>query len=99
MGKGDCHHPPGLAKPSIAKSSLHCLSTISPMAVVKDFPGHLSGGSTTQSFQGKGCPHPKSLQLKGKKSDPTFSTAAKCFSSLAASPAAATPAHEVEEEI
>jgi len=34
------------------------------------------------------------------KSPPTFSTIAKCFASVATSPAvAATPAHEAEEDI
>jgi len=41
--KGDCHHPPGFAKFSNAKSSLHCLSTIALMALATDSSWRLFG--------------------------------------------------------
>ena len=51
-------------------------------------------------FRAKGVQTPNISTTNGMKSDPTFSTAAKCFSSLATSPAvAATPAHEAQEVI
>jgi len=56
--------------------------------------------TTYNIFKANGVQTPKVSTTKGIKSDPTFSTAAKCFSSLATSPAAAaTPAHEADEEI
>ena len=36
MGKEDFHHPPGLAKPSSAKSFLHCWSTITRIVGAPD---------------------------------------------------------------
>jgi len=42
--------------------------------------------------------HDRLKPTERKKSDPTPSTAAKCFSSFATSPGAAKPTHEAEQE-
>ena len=48
----------------------------------------------------KGVHTQKLSTTSGMKSPPTFSTIARCFTSLATSPAAAaTPAQEAEEEM
>ena len=48
----------------------------------------------------EGVHTPKLSTTNGMKSPPAFSTIARCFASLATSPAAAaTPAQEAEEEI
>ena len=53
-----------------------------------------------QCLQSHGVQIPKHLTTSGIKSDPTFPTATKCFSSLATSPAAAaSSAQEAEEDM
>jgi len=54
----------------------------------------------TPYLQRNGVQTPKHSTTRGIKSDHTFSTVAKCLSSLATSPAAAAaPAQEAEEDI
>jgi len=53
-----------------------------------------------QLYTVNGVQTPKHLTTRGIKSDPTFSTSAKCLSPLTTFPtAAATPAQEAEEDI